>query len=349
MRLRSVWNGLPRVVQARALSHTPAPPPSPPTLPVAAPTSAPPSLLYSSRPPALVLGLVRVLAANAAASGAAALSLLAQYAGAPTSAVADAVSPTLSALAGMGINGPLLSMIAAVAAVDPLVRGAALLGTVGGVSGWFAATLLRRTVVRLEVVEGPPPRLRISRPSFWGGGRTVDAVYPASAVSCNPSGSTMQGFLLSAGAPGSWGAGRQTPRYLFPLHDAVSGDLGRLKTIMYGDYFRAGETGPPADEALIAIAGFGPYRPAQFADPRCAAVGGLEGLRTPAGLLAPGPIPGTPYVLDGADGGVWGEFVLPAKRAFQERRADEADAKLYGKGKRDVAKTAGPVTLRVGG
>lgn len=54
--------------------------------------------------------------------------------------------------------------------------------------------------------------------------------------------------------------------YLLPVPGWSSDDKDYLKVFLYWRYFREEPEMPP-DETLIAIEGFGPYRPMQFADP----------------------------------------------------------------------------------
>jgi hypothetical protein len=54
--------------------------------------------------------------------------------------------------------------------------------------------------------------------------------------------------------------------YLLPVPGWSSEDKDYLKVFLYWRYFREEQPEPP-DETLIAIEGFGPYRPMQFADP----------------------------------------------------------------------------------
>ena len=58
--------------------------------------------------------------------------------------------------------------------------------------------------------------------------------------------------------------------YLFPVNGWWSDDIGFLKTFLFEKFFRREPT-PPPDADLIAIEGFGGFRPAQLADPTHAA------------------------------------------------------------------------------
>ena len=172
-------------------------------------------------------------------------------------------------------------------------------------------------------VHDPSALLFIHRPRLWrlpGGASEEVVTTTRGAVACAPSTTTFQCFLLSV----SKSHGRQVPQYLFPVRGTVrSDDLVYLKTLIYGDYFRD-EVRPPPDSTLIAIEGFGAFRPAQFAD--------IHHPRHPGGSLpftsAPIQVPGTPYTV--AHGTVWAHWRLPARRGTAERRAAERDAKLYG-------------------
>ncbi len=58
--------------------------------------------------------------------------------------------------------------------------------------------------------------------------------------------------------------------YLFPVNGWWSDDIDYLKTFLFEKFFRPEPT-PPPDADLIAIEGFGAFRPAQLADPNHAA------------------------------------------------------------------------------
>jgi len=58
--------------------------------------------------------------------------------------------------------------------------------------------------------------------------------------------------------------------YLFPVNGWWSDDIDFLKTFLFEKFFRP-EPIPPPDADLIAIEGFGAFRPAQLADPEHAA------------------------------------------------------------------------------
>lgn len=59
-----------------------------------------------------------------------------------------------------------------------------------------------------------------------------------------------------------------------------SDDKPALRRLLYEKYFRDDEPGIPDDSALMAIEGFGAYRPAQFADPSHPAAQRLPHMRT---------------------------------------------------------------------
>lgn len=167
-------------------------------------------------------------------------------------------------------------------------------------------------------VHDPEDTIVIHRMRLWSSADTVLRVKRA-AIACGRGETTFQSFMLSP----SESHGGQVPQYLFPVHGACrSEDLPYLKTMMYGDFFRK-EAPPQPDEELIAIEGFGPYRPAQFSD--------TYHPKFPTNLpatTAPSPVPGTPFFTQ--HGTVWAQFTHPPKPSLAERRAIERDAKLYG-------------------
>ena len=190
----------------------------------------------------------------------------------------------------------------------------------------------------------------IHRPRLWS---SADAVVRVRRheISCAPSSALVQGFLLRTSA-----SGRSQPQWLFPLPGAArSEDWRYLKELLFGDFFRR-EPPPPPDAALLgAIAGFGPYRPAQFADPRHPRY-----LPRSSPLLTEGPsgaflstaFPGTPFFA--REGGVWAAFHLPPPPSLAQRREAEREAALYGRGGGARAagalpRTAAPLTLMLDG
>jgi hypothetical protein len=114
-------------------------------------------------------------------------------------------------------------------------------------------------------------------------------------------------------------SGRVVTMYLFPVRGWRSDDAGYLRTLVYGDYFRRDEAPPPPDTTLIAIEGFGAYRPAQFADPHHGLYPRRVPLHPSGDAAQPVALPGTPFFA--ADGTVWARFQLPARKSLEERRA----------------------------
>lgn len=319
-----------------AAASTPPPPPL-----------SPPVVLYESGRPTLVLSLGRLAAVQSAAAAAAAVSTgWAYVAGRLAAAVpADAHAAALDAAASAG----------AVGGGDP--RLPAAFAALALVSGAAARAVARRTVTKLVLQRAPaaeatapaptpaagagfarpPPSpqpagqaqnpddaITIHRPRLWRSGDVTETV-PRSALSCGRGESTFQGFLLTRAGEGR---AHPLPQYLFPLHGegaTRSDDLPYLKTLLFGDYFRP-EPPPPGDDELLAAAaleGFGPYRPAQFAD--------THHPRFPAGLPntdAAAPVPGTPFWTQ--HGTVWASFTVPPRPSLQARRDAERGAALYG-------------------
>lgn len=188
--------------------------------------------------------------------------------------------------------------------------------------------------------QDPHDTVVIHRPRLWSSQDVVLRVRRG-AIACARGSTTFQGFQLSPDAS----HGGAVPQYLFPVHGACrSDDLPYLKTMLFGDFFRD-EAPPPPDSELIAIEGFGPYRPAQFAD--------AHHPRFPVHLpLTPQvrELPGLPFFTQ--HGTVWANFSSPPRATLAERRAMERDAKLYGKPATPLARlpaTAAPVSLMLDG
>jgi hypothetical protein len=142
---------------------------------------------------------------------------------------------------------------------------------------------------------------------------------------------------------------------LFPKKGWRSDDKAYLRTMIYGAYFREDEQSPPADTELIAIEGFGAYRPAQFADtmhPRFqrflgSGQGGGGGGSDPS---VPVPVRGTPFFIQ--EGTAWADFQVPPRPTLAQRRAAVRDHGLYGRDpvpESMLPRIAAPVTLMIDG
>lgn len=222
-------------------------------------------LLYTSPRPRLILAAARVLAVKSAAS-----------------LVAGAWVGH-AALAPAGAWGAAVAAVAAGGGVPAALQLAAGFFVLSALSGGAARAIVTRTVVRIErTVEpaeaapsaapdsrGPTaaPTIIISTPALLGSG-CVSHSYPASALRGALPNSLLQGFRVPARR------GRYSERFLFPVEPHwKSDDLHALRTLLYADYFRPSERTPDADAARVArelargIEGFGPFRPAAFADP----------------------------------------------------------------------------------
>ena len=195
--------------------------------------------------------------------------------------------------------------------------------------------------VKLAIeAQNPDDTIIIHRPKLWSSSDRVLRVRRRD-ISCARANSTFQGFQLSI----SDKHGGAIPQYLFPVHGkSRSDDLPYLKTMLFGDFFRD-EPPPPPDSELIAIEGFGPYRPAQFAD----AHHPKFPLHIPVTPQAQ-EVPGLPFFTQ--HGTVWAQFSSPPKPTLIERRAMERDEKLYGKQRTPADRLptiAAPVSLMLDG
>ena len=330
----------------------------------------PPLLVYSSAEPAMVMWAARLLAFKAVACGAASVMMLAPYA---------------FLLPAMELTSPFTPADVAAAVLHSSdARAGAVLAAMALLAGAVSSRITARTVVKLELVRsddgraasapnaaaaaanaGVPPRagfstgaapgpplqpaelvhcgddtVVITRPRLWGGG-TRSVRVRRRDISCAPANTTFQCFQL---APNPLRP-RTIPQYLFPVRGSVkSDDLAYLKTLMFGDFFRP-EPPLPAASSLIAIEGFGPYRPAQFADARHP----LFPTSLPVSA-ARAPVAGTPFFTQHGD--VWGTFTSPPVASMAARRAAERDAKLYGADAvpaRALPSIAAPASLQLDG
>lgn len=222
----------------------------------------------------------------------------------------------------------------------------------GLLSGYFASILPRRTVLQVELQragteeEGAPipkltpdevnalsgqnPRdlLRITHPGVLWGTRTV--TLPRYTFTCTSGTKIIQSFRMK-----NKRGTRFVSLFLFPVEPHwKSDDLAYLRTLCYGEFFRPNERSPPPDAPLIAIEGFGPYRPAQFADPHHPAFQWFEPDEKRA-------LPNTPFRIE--QGTVWADFRLPPSRSVLEaRRARERAMQVEGKSAQEAMKTQLP-------
>ena len=325
---------------AAAADSAAAPPPSP-------------QLIYKSAEPQLVLWAARLLSLKAAACAISSAAILAPHVAALRlgsviqldAAVGSADARVSAALLAMAVLARAVSRRIANRTVTKLERLPAAIGSdseAGSSAGVPPDASGPLPIQPAALAHRGDDEIRITRLALWRSllpspSISRDTVtVRRSAIACAPANTTFQCFLLTADPSSP----KQTPQYLFPVRGTVrSTDLAYLKTMLFGDYFRPEPPLPP-DTSLISIAGFGPYRPAQFADARhplfpssadlekAAAAGGAA-----AGSLAPvrnaQPLSAAaPFFI--RDGTVWSNFVLPPPPSLGDRRAAERDAKLYG-------------------
>jgi hypothetical protein len=108
--------------------------------------------------------------------------------------------------------------------------------------------------------------------------------------------------------------------YLLPVKGWYSDDLAYLKTLLWWRYFRD-EAPPPREDDLIAIEGFGDYRPAALADPYHPASRALPFPATSSDVQHTG-------LRAGDDGNVYAAFPADIQASVAERRAQLLDAAL---------------------
>lgn len=191
----------------------------------------------------------------------------------------------------------------------------------------LASGIARRTVTQIRRIEhGSDENIEITRPNILPFTKSV-TIHPRSNVYCADATKTMISFRLRLPS------GREINQYLFPISGQwKTDDYDFLRILVYGDYFRD-EQSPPVDVDLIAIEGFGHYRPAQFADPMSDA---RLTLPPPPGAkdnkeahmlavsgkpLPPSPIEDTPFLH--AEGSVWATFNVPERPSMEEKRKIE--------------------------
>jgi hypothetical protein len=166
---------------------------------------------------------------------------------------------------------------------------------------WVTAATLRNEVaggVTAEATRGHT--ILITRPTAWGGVGRAERV-PRSHIVCAAPSTAMQSFRVFRGS------GRWEENYLLPAPGWRTEHGAYLKTLLRGDYFRPDDAPPTPDIDLIAIEGFGPYRPAQFADPlhpgiaRVAAVVQQASLPPPVAAAAVAALPAASSPFDAAE------------------------------------------------
>jgi hypothetical protein len=280
-------------------------------------------MLYTSPPPQLILAAARLLAVKSLASGCACVWAAHSYLLLPA-----ALPLTAAALAA------------------PLVKASLGLGALSSLSALVSSAILSRTVLSLQVGPADPTQLHIATPRLLSSGTATQAV-PLASVQGASSASTVQGFRVDRGG------GRLSPFYLFPVEPHWrSSDLPALRRLLFAQYFREGEAaaaaaavgsyGVSGAQLTAGIAGFGPFRPAAYADPQAAqqlalgsgagaqqagqAAGGSGGAGAPAeAALAPAAT--LPAGLRQEHGTVWAEFTVPPPATLEERRARERERK----------------------
>lgn len=181
---------------------------------------------------------------------------------------------------------------------------------------------------------------------LWSSQLTKEVI-PRSAATCAPPNKMDVLFQVDTGGA------RPEDRILHPAAGGFSTDHPPyLASLVFGQYFRPDEAPPPPDTTLLrGIEGFGPYRPAQFADPAHPAArqlaekvqaataaladsnssgdGPSPSSELVAGPVLPaGPLPGTPFHV--AHDNVWASFAVPPRPTLAQRREAERLAKVEG-------------------
>jgi hypothetical protein len=107
-------------------------------------------------------------------------------------------------------------------------------------------------------------------------------------------------------------------KYIFPVPGKwKSESLDELKYILFGEHFRENEPSSPPDILQVAIAGFGPFRPAQFADPHSPGFQQVLDVENNVANFSVTP----PFYL--REGTVWSTFTEPPKMSLSDRRKME--------------------------
>ena len=280
--------------------------------------------LYHSPPPRLIIAAARLLAVKSMVSTCACAWAAHAYALTPA-----ALPLTIAALA------------------SPLVKMSLGFGALASLSALVSRHIVQRTVLRLELEPGGSGSgggtLLVSTPRLLGAGVSVERV-PAASVQGASANSTVQGFRVDGGG------GRLRAYYLFPVEPHWrSSDPPALRRLLFAQYFReeeaaaaaaaVGSFGVSGPELMGGIEGFGPFRPALFADPRAAALPALEGAgegsssssgsgsgSAGSGVSVPA-LASLPVGVRRGGGTVWADFVLPPPRSLEARRAREYNKK----------------------
>jgi hypothetical protein len=209
---------------------------------------------------------------------------------------------------------------------------------------------------RAEMAEALQPsasaghQIVLYRPSLWRGAAAMRAqTVPRSDIACAPPNKTDLVFELSLPS------GRQVHQHLLPLPGWRSGNRPYLCALLYADYWRS-EAPPPADTGLLrGIEGFGPYRPAQFADlwhPTALAPLMREAAGSADGHVRPRAVEGTPFYVEHDT--VWAHFTVPPRPSLAARREAERLAAVEGRANaaaalQGVPRLPAPVSLMLDG
>lgn len=169
--------------------------------------------------------------------------------------------------------------------------------------------------------------VRVTTCSLGGGARTFSA--RAGDIEGASARASTQGFVLCPRGA-SWL--RERRYFVFPVEPHWrSEDLPALRSLLFATHFREGEAravelgrAPRVSAPALAagIAGFGPFRPAAFADPHGA---GRAALLPPSpGDTADGSAPANlPAGARWKHGEVWADFVVPPPPSLAARRERE--------------------------
>ena len=304
-------------------------------------------VLYSSPRPLIILTAARLLAAKSAVAGVgaiwtAALAIGGSGTGTGTGGASAAAGistfltpPALNPLFIPQASGAVMTFLSesGVSGSSVLVGAFALLSLASG----FAARMICRSIlVRLESQGGGGGGAGASAgavtddaliitaytPHFFGAGNHV-TTFKRSDVLCAVATTTIQSFRVTVGG----GGGRVRTFALFPVEPHWrSDDIGALRALVYEQHFRKEEE-PGGNVARVAISastlaagisGFGPFRPAAFADPLAVAA---------RAALTASSSPDTCYSLPTnvfeAHGTVWARFDSP--EALDEASLRHAD------------------------
>jgi hypothetical protein len=230
----------------------------------------------------------------------------------------------MGGLASLGVSAP-FALAGAFAALS-LASGAA------------ARIVIRSTLVRLESQRAASgsastERLTAFTPRLFSSENNRFSFNRSDVLGAPPR-STFQSFRVSVDG----GASTRTFA-LFPVEPLWrSDDIDALRTLIYAQYFRKEEEGASsalrvaisAPELSKGIEGFGPFRPAIFADPHAEAARTArllpplpEGLSSAVAPVVLKDDSRLPAPLFSAHGTVWANFDVPPKSTVTDlRRAD---------------------------